>query len=75
MANQIIYKKDSDADLWAEAKRVAQDSRQSLSELVADSLRAYLGGPHRPEPVRRTAPSYTPAPPPVAAPNPFAAKD
>jgi len=75
MSNQIIYKKDSDADLWAEAKQLAKDSRQSLSELVTDALRAYLGGPHRPEPVRRTAVPYTPSPLPAPVPNPFAAKD
>ena len=71
MANQMIYKKDSDAQLWEDAKRLAKDSGRSLSDVVAAALRVYVDGR---EQARRPAPRTSgPLPAPVA--DPFAAKD
>jgi hypothetical protein len=42
---RTIYTRTGDLPVWARAEQEASDSLRSLSELVADALRQYLGEP------------------------------
>lgn len=76
MANQMIYKKDSDAQLWEDAKQLATTSGRSLSDVVAAALRAYVGDSSQPrQPTSRPMIARTASTPAAPVPNPFAAKD
>lgn len=76
MSNQIIYKKDSDAQLWADAKKLAHSKGRSLSDLVTEAVRVYVEGKqHAPKPAPRPAVSRTSSPSRGPVPDPFAAKD